>query len=207
MDSGAGGVLRGLRALVLAGVALALAVVAHVSAGGLLPGPWTFAIMVVACALGCSPWFGREASRTEIVALVVGGQTLMHGVMTAVAGHRGDVEPPPATPGGAVAHAAEHLLEELTPAHAPMALAHLAAAVLTGLWLARGERALWNLIRLVAQATGRAVFSLGLPAAPVVPFAEPRPATEPLVVTAPLQHLLLAATHVRRGPPVMSGAV
>ena len=38
-------------------------------------------------------------------------------------------------------------MADLTGAHAVMALAHLAAAVLVGLWLAVGERALWHLRR------------------------------------------------------------
>lgn len=44
-----------------------------------------------------------------------------------------------------------HLISDLT-AHAPMMAAHLAAAVLVGLYLGYGERSLWALIRWAGQA-------------------------------------------------------
>lgn len=43
-----------------------------------------------------------------------------------------------------------HLVSDLGD-HAPMMLAHLAAAVLLGLWLAVGEKTLWTLISLTAR--------------------------------------------------------
>src|SRR6478735_3609046 len=42
----------------------------------------------------------------------------------------------------------QHLMADLTGPHAVMALAHVAAAVVVGLWLAVGERALWHLVVL-----------------------------------------------------------
>lgn len=162
-------------------------------------------VLLAVCTLGSSRWFGRETSRVEIVELLVGGQTLMHGVMTAVAGphgHHGHPEPGPDTVGGAVANAVEHLVGELTPAHAPMMLAHLAAAVITGLWLARGERALWDLIRLIAHVTRLAIFVLILPVAPIIGLSIRRPPVARSRVVASLRQVFLFATHVRRGPPV-----
>ena len=41
-----------------------------------------------------------------------------------------------------------HLVADMTGPHAAMALAHLAAAAVVGLWLALGERALWTVIAL-----------------------------------------------------------
>src|SRR3712207_8594820 len=38
-----------------------------------------------------------------------------------------------------------HLIEDMTGPHAAMAVGHVAAAALVGLWLAAGERALWRL--------------------------------------------------------------
>jgi hypothetical protein len=43
-----------------------------------------------------------------------------------------------------------HLVADLG-AHAPMMAAHLATAVVVALWLARGERALWDLLVLAAH--------------------------------------------------------
>lgn len=114
---------------------------------------------------------------------MVAGQTLIHGALTALAGHRGD--PPlhrspalhlsaglPAGHGRRVGslhdqvHAGhpgairaqlsvpapvQHVLADLTGPHALMALAHLLAALLVGLWLARGERALWALLAVVGE--------------------------------------------------------
>jgi hypothetical protein len=49
----------------------------------------------------------------------------------------------------------QHLIADLTGAHALMALAHLAAAIVVGLWLAKGERAFWALLELgSARASG-----------------------------------------------------
>jgi len=45
----------------------------------------------------------------------------------------------------------QHLVEDMTGPHAVMAVVHLAAAALVGVWLASGERALWTLICLAGQ--------------------------------------------------------
>ncbi len=51
----------------------------------------------------------------------------------------------------------QHLIADLTGAHALMALAHVGAAVVVGLWLAKGERALWTLLALGAVRAGVAI--------------------------------------------------
>jgi hypothetical protein len=45
----------------------------------------------------------------------------------------------------------QHLLADLTGPHAVMALAHLGAAAVVGLWLAVGERALWTVLALMGD--------------------------------------------------------
>lgn len=200
MHPRAGWALRCTRALGLSVVTLALAVGAHLSAGGLLPGPLTSVVLLVACTVATGGWFGREASRREIVCLLAVGQTLMHGVMTAVAGHAGEPEPEVAGSSGAVAHAVEHLVSDLTPAHAPMALAHLAAAVATGIWLAHGERVLWSLLRLLADATRAAIAALLCVPARLPAVSRPSPVRRLLLPTR-LRQRLMSVTHVRRGPP------
>jgi len=119
--------LRWTRALLLAGVALSTGTLAHASARGLLPGP---VAMVVLLGLGtalCAPLLGRPAARARIVLLVVLGQSLVHVVLTALA--------------------------DLTGPHALMAVAHVAAAALVGLWLASGEQALAALLQLAKPRT------------------------------------------------------
>lgn len=109
----------------------------------------------------------------------------------------------------------EHLLADLTGPHAVMALAHLVAAVLVGLWLARGEHALWELLRVAADGVrellvrtlvaccdriaglGRVVNgSLRLRLAVGAQWQPIEPAT----IT------MLARSVVRRGPPALLAA-
>lgn len=171
MDRTAGGALRWTRALLLAVVAMGSGVVAHLSAGGLMPGPAALVVLFTGCLAFAASCLGRPASTLRVVLLTVGGQTLVHGTLTALSGHRGD---PPLrrvastpfplstpVPGSgrrgsyfdlvyapahrtttdqlAVPAPVQHLMADLTGPHALMALAHLAAAVLVGLWLAVGS--------------------------------------------------------------------
>lgn len=89
-----------------------------------------------------------------------------------------------------------HLVADLQPAQLPMALAHLAAAVGVGLWLASGERALVTLLALAAAPVLRLV-RLVVPVLPV-PSRGPRPVVR---LAAPRRELLLTASLARRGPP------
>jgi hypothetical protein len=190
------------RAFVTSLISLLLAVAAHLSAGGLLPALWTFPLMLLLCTACTALWMGREASPGRLAALLVAGQTTIHLAMTALAGHGETVEPGPTNIAGALREAGEHLLADLTPAQAPMALAHLAAAARAGLWLARGERFLWHTLRLVAQSARTALLL-------VVRRVRLFPATTPISRRVDAGHLpvlhlqlLLGDTHARRGPPV-----
>ncbi len=189
------------RAFIASLVSLLLAVAAHLSAGGLLPALWTFPLMLLLCTVSTSMWLSREASRLRIAALLIAGQTTIHVAMTALAGHGETIEPGPTNVAGALREAGEHLLADLTPAQAPMALAHLAAAALAGLWLARGERFLWHTLRLLAQSTRTALLLVvRTTAVPPLPPISRRVDAGHL----PVLHLqlLLGDTHARRGPPV-----
>jgi hypothetical protein len=190
------------RAFVTSLVSLLLAVAAHLSAGGLLPGLWTFPAMLLLCTACTAMWLGREASRLQLAGLLIAGQTTIHLAMTALAGHGETIQPGPTNVAGALREAGEHLLADLTPAQAPMALAHLAAAVLAGLWLAHGERLLWNMLRLIALAAEAALLRV-VRRVQLVPFGAPdlRPAEAGQLPVVHLQ-LLLGDTHARRGPPV-----
>ncbi|MFJ8040288.1 hypothetical protein ACIRBX_07225 [Kitasatospora sp. NPDC096147] len=89
----------------------------------------------------------------------------------------------------------------------PMLLGHLAAAVLAGWWLRRGEAALWRLLRLTARAAQECAAPLRTALALVLalllgPAAEPCARRAPragdwrLPAAVSLRHSLL-----RRGPP------
>lgn len=236
-------VVRWSRALVVASVAFGLGLVAHLAAGGLVPGPLGLAVLFALATAGCAALLGRPASTVRITALVVAGQTAIHAALTAAAGHAGDpvrhatalpAPPvvPPVVPGadrrGSLHDAYEraslarggtadqlvvpdwvqHLVDDLSGPHAVMALAHLVAAALVGLWLASGERALWALIRLSRSALGATVRGL-VAALGVVPAPLGRPLTTPRGgehARHRLRSYLLASTHARRGPPALLAA-
>lgn len=176
------------RALILGLLASALGTVGHVSADGALPGAATLTTLVVVMVALSAPLLLRPASGLRLMVLLAGGQALVHLALTSAAGHSGH---PVTGPG----HDPFDQVMSHVVGHAPMMAAHLAVAALLGLWLARGERALWTLIALatrwiVALAPGLAVLD-----------ARPRtltsPAPGPLGPRSPWQ----ARPHTRRGPP------
>ena len=128
-----------LRSLVLSAVAMGTGATAHVAADGLLPPPTALLLLLLAGTLVTAPLLRCPASTLRVVMLIVLGQTAVHGALAAMAGHRGE-------------HASHGhgLLSELAGPETLMALMHVAASVLVGLWVAAGERALWSLVRLAA---------------------------------------------------------
>lgn len=215
--------LRLLRAAVLAFVALSTGAVAHVTAEGYLPSMTGMALLYIACTVGMAMFLSRPATTARIVALTVVGQVGVHMMLSLMAGHVGDApaarSPAPApTPidpaaGGtvfdqynaarpqidadfAIPGAVTHLISDMsTGAHAPMMVLHLVAAVLVGLWLAIGERALWTLIALA----GTVFIPVRLALLPKPQVAPTSPAAR---TQSSLHHLVtLARSVVRRGPP------
>lgn len=193
MEAPVGGVLRWTRAAFLAAVATLGGTVAHLSAGGYLPGPVAMTWLFVICLVVAASLLGRQASTLRVAVLVVTGQTFLHGALTAMSGHRGDHPSPvhAVAPGHLGARSVgdgrrvgwlhdqlypgqasdpsaqlsvpapvQHLLADLTGPHAMMAVAHLAAAAVMGLWIARGERALWAILSLGADAVELALASV-----------------------------------------------
>jgi len=184
------GWLLWLRAALLSAVALLAGTVAHASAHGHLPGP---AAMVTLLALGTvvsAPLLTRPAGPARIVGLLVAGQTGVHVVLTALGGHEGD-EPAGHVHGPEWLH---HLTEDLSGTHATMALAHAAAAAVVGLWLAVGERALWDLLRHAVR--------LLLPRVGVVPVADVTRVGPGNETALRARTDLLQRTVRRRGPPL-----
>jgi hypothetical protein len=101
-----------------------------------------------------------------------------------------------------------HLVADMSGPHALMALGHLAAAAVVGLWLAAGERALWTLLTVMSRplvdglvallAVARMSGARGLMSFDVR-LRRPRPA--PWLELAPAWAALLPHSVVRRGPP------
>ena len=85
-----------------------------------------------------------------------------------------------------------------------MLAAHTVAALLTGLWLAYGERAAFRLLRAVAA---RLAAPLRLPLA-ALPVPARRPVLRPTRERAePLPRLTLPHTIISRGPPAATAVV
>jgi hypothetical protein len=89
MTAATGPLLWG-RAAVLSAVALATGAFAHVQADGLLPGTGVLVLLVACGTLAAAPFLRRQGSTLRIVALLVGGQSVVHMALAVTAGHRGD---------------------------------------------------------------------------------------------------------------------
>ncbi len=193
-------VLRWSRALLLALVVMVTGTVGHVTAAGLLPPAPVLAAALGVCTILCAAALGRPATRLRLVALTVLGQTGVHGMLSATAGH-GEASPSASTSLASAPDAHHHLVADLAT-QAPMMGAHLVAAVLVGLWLASGERALWTVLALTIDYAQRLVVhpaSCLHPCGPTSPHA--------LAVDLPALRLVeLAPCVVRRGPPVLLAA-
>jgi hypothetical protein len=198
--------LRWTRATVLSLVALTAGSVAHLSADGLMPGPWSLGALLLLGTVASAPLLAEQLSTKRVVVLVMTGQTVVHLALTAMAGHAGErmpvapaavplpqpargaragslydqLMPPPTATQLRAPDWALHLAHDLSPAHLPMALAHLAAAAVVGLWLASGEQALWAVVRLGIS----------------------QPIPEPCRVTVLPRLAVLSREAARRKPPV-----
>lgn len=120
---------------------------------------------------------------------------------------------PPAPGGGTGEGALTHLLGHALAGGPAMLLAHTAAAAAVGLWLALGERALWDLLVLLAVRARRACEAAAPAArlrtayAALASLPDPallRPAVAPPVLRPPGRHHPRAVT--RRGPPLLLGS-
>jgi hypothetical protein len=207
--------LRWVRALILAAVALTIGGVAHVTADGLLPGPLGLFGLLALSTGGVAPLLGRQASTRRVVLLLMLWQAVMHGALTALAGHAGDSVHPDhgaaaSAHGGHVHSTAptwvQHLLADMTGPNMAMVLAHLAAAAAVGWWLAAGERALWTLLALATRPVIAALAAVLLSTLWLVTAATAGKARG--AVTAPVAAdirppaaLFLSRFVTRRGPP------
>ncbi len=78
------------RAVGVGVVTFGFGVVGHVTADGLLPGPGLLGALLAMAVVLSAPMLARPATRLRLVAMLVGGQTVVHLVLTVTAGHRGD---------------------------------------------------------------------------------------------------------------------
>lgn len=217
------------RALVVGSLAFFLGVVGHVTADGLLPGPAFLAALLAMSVLLSAPMLSRPASSVRLVAMLVGGQTVLHLVLSLSAGHAGDrATSAVAVRSGALGNlpvldgrrvgslqdaytGAADQPGALAPslpvghlisdlsAHAPMMAAHLAVAALVGLWLGYGERCLWTLLAL----TGRRILAAAWALSPVVAPVRVRTVDAGRALAGP-RSVWLVRPDSRRGPPLLA---
>ncbi|MFG1706203.1 MFS transporter [Nonomuraea sp. M3C6] len=170
--------LRLARTAAFAAVCVILAALAHVLGGGSGPAPWAAGLgLAGVSALGLA-LCGRERSTATINVVLVGVQFGLHELFA----------------GDDMAYLSVHGHGQggLT-VDAGMLLAHLTATVVTGVWLSRGESALWSLLRRL----GRRLVLLPLVAVPAVGPCVPIVYTR----VVPLQPVFRHSV-ARRGPPL-----
>jgi hypothetical protein len=160
-------VLRRVRALMLPSVLFTTGLAGHAAAGGVTPATSVLVPLFVLTAVAVAQFVGAPTSPARSIALLVGGQGLLHAALQLLSGTGTTTT----TVGGAAtgmatvsSSASSHLMmhhgvaashgfvmSQMSGAHLVMLLAHLAAAVVVGLWLAAGERAFSTLLALTAR--------------------------------------------------------
>ena len=213
-------VLRGMRVLTLPSVLFTSGLAGHVTSGGATPAGWVLVALFVLTVVGVAPFVGTPLSPARVVALLVGGQGVLHTALqllggTAVtatttmcdAGTGGPVSSPTSShlmthPDAASSHG--FWMSLMSGGHLVMLLAHLAAAVVVGVWLAAGERALWMSLALTARPLVEAWATV---------TAAARGGVDAVIVSCPrlqtgwdLRHVVrgrvwIAGVASRRGPP------
>jgi hypothetical protein len=154
-------VLRGVRVLTLPSVLFASGLAGHVAGDGAVPAVGVLVALFVLTVVGVAPYAGTAMSPARVVALLVGGQGVLH---TALQLLGGTGLPASSPTGSQVMPTGSHLMTHTDAAtshgsvmslmsrgHLVMLLAHLAAAVAVGVWLVAGERALWMLLALTVR--------------------------------------------------------
>ncbi|TQL24255.1 hypothetical protein [Streptomyces sp. SLBN-134] len=201
------------RAAVFAAVCVVLAALGHVTMSG-HPAPLR-TLMAGWAVTGAAGWglAGRERGLPLVTAVAVAAQAVLHTAFS-LAGparaHSMDMAPMPhgthtmPMPPGTGMPAEAHMAPSAGHSPAGMLAAHLLAALLCGLWLGYGERAVFRVLRAVG----------GWLAAPVrLLFGTPRPPRRPAprvrrrrADRAP-RLLLLVHAITSRGPPAGAAAV
>ncbi|MFB6721046.1 hypothetical protein ACFCV3_12835 [Kribbella sp. NPDC056345] len=168
---------RAARAAMFAATCVLLAVLGHVLMSGTpIPG-WAIALALV--VVGVAAWFVTDCERGIPFVLVstVMVQAMLHTVFST-----------------AQAHPMGHHMTG-TSSYGMLAV-HLLAALLSGLWLAYGERAAFIVLQAVAT---RLLVSLRLIAHPG--FTPHHPRVRPHYSPRPLRLFLLVHAIISRGPP------
>jgi hypothetical protein len=183
-----GGLARWLRGAAVGLSATALALGGHVLGGGQLPSSAPLVACALATVLGSVALSGRRWTLPPLLGVLLGVQAAFHvafaGAAPAAANH--------ALPG------AHHTVMTVHHTGWEMGVAHIAAALLTGLVLRRGEDLCWRLVVMLSRPL-RVFRVLTHPApADLAPHRIVGPAL-PLA-----RRWMLVDVAPRRGPPALS---
>ena len=222
--------LRWSRAATLPSVFFTSGLVSHAAAGGGIPGGSVLAPLFVLTVVAAAPFARAAITPMQAAALMIGGQGLLHaalhmmgdkaGTVTTTMCH-GAMDAAGSSPTG------PHLISShlMTQPGAPashsfamspvssgqiiMPLAHLAAVVVVGVWLAAGDRAFWTFLIFAARPVAEAWRTVReaprdrigavVGCSPLVP---PGMHTRPAVSSSVLAMSVVS----RRGPPKRSFA-
>lgn len=185
--------LLGARACALGLVAASVGVWGHVHAGGGDPSLAQLLLVWVAASALSAGFLLREAGWLRIAGLLLAEQLLIHTALMWMVGMRGSSMPGMASMPGIAGMSG---MREVTPVPSVnMLVGHAVAAAIAGLWLWRGERAVWTLVALAGtslRVLWRWCVVTAIPAVPV-----PRVEADLLA----LWGLRRARDTSRRGPP------
>lgn len=192
---------RLLRATAVTAVVLSLAMAAHIGAGGTLPPTMIMVALVALTMLPVLLLTARKRSTAALIAVLGGGQFVLHRAFEAFAAPVGCVGAP-----AAHVHHVAHLSMSCAGSGAHqmagaggllMLAAHILATIGTSVVLARGEAAFWTM-----AAWLRPLVRLPVVPAPATVPAAPLPGRRP--VAAP--HWRSLRLPSLRGPPVVAHA-
>jgi hypothetical protein len=153
---------RWARALTLPSVLFISALAGHTAAGGATPAAPVLVLLFVLTVAVLVPLVGTLVSPARIVALLIGGEGLLHialellgrstvmsamddpAAMSSAASCHLMMQPTSTAPFGSV-------MSLMSDRHVLMLLTHVTAAAVVGMWLAAGERVFWSVLRLAAR--------------------------------------------------------
>jgi hypothetical protein len=159
-------VLRRVRVVTLPSVLFASGLAGHAAADGPTPATSVLVPLFVLTVVVVAPFAGARISPARAVALLAGGQGLLHAAFqllggtagtatTTICGAANGMAAMPTSSHHAMHHCAAtsqvYAWSGMSDGHLVMLLGHLAAAVLVGAWLVAGERAFWSLLALTAR--------------------------------------------------------
>jgi hypothetical protein len=212
-----------MRVLTLPSVLFTSGLAGHAFAGGDTPSASMLVPLFLIIVLAVAPFVESASSPARSVVLLAGGQGLLHAALqlfggTVVASTTMHGTAAGAATGSAAAssHSMMHhgagashdpVMSLTSDGHLVMLLAHLAAGVVVGLWLAAGERAFWMLLALTARPlvnAWRTVASVARSCVVAGDVSSPRPQAGWGLRCVVHRSKWTAGVVSRRGPP--SGA-